>query len=451
MNALDLIAAKRDGLPLSGEAVSFLVRAFTRGDLPDYQMSAFLMAVCLRGMDEAETASLTRAMLESGVRLSWDAPGEAGLRVGDKHSTGGVGDKTSFLVGPLAAACGVAVPMIAGRGLGHTGGTVDKLEAVPGLCAELPLARLTAQVREIGLAISGQTPEIAPADGRIYALRDVTCTVESIPLIAASIMSKKLAEGLQALVMDVKCGRGAFMREEERARELARTIARIGAAHGVAVTALVTAMDQPLGVAAGNAVEIEEACALLRGERPEGCEDVRALSLELAGHLVFGAGAALSVQEARAMAARALQSGRAFEIFCRMAAAQGGDAALLRRPGLLPQARERLLLRAPRAGFVTRCDALGLGKACVRLGAGRSVLGERVDPAAGIVLLAKEGDRVAAGEPLAELRASSPERLDAALPLAAEAYGVGEEMPVLGRLVRGVLSSLPGGGVSTRS
>lgn len=443
MNALDIIAAKRDGLPLHGEAVSFLINAFTRGDVPDYQMSAFLMAVCLRGMDEAETAALTTAMLRSGARMDWRGPGKSLPRVGDKHSTGGVGDKTSFLVGPLAAACGVAVPMVAGRGLGHTGGTIDKLEAVRGLHGELPLARLQAQVREVGLAICGQTPEIAPADGRIYALRDVTCTVESIPLIAASIMSKKLAEGLDALVMDVKCGRGAFMREEARARELARTIASIGAAHGVAVTALVTAMDQPLGGCAGNAVEVEEACALLRGEIPARTQDVLDLSLELATHLVFRAGVAEDAAAARGMVGAALASGHAFEVFCRMVAAQGGDASLLERPGLLPQASERRLLRAPRAGYVTRCDALALGRACVRLGAGRSVLGERVDPAAGIVFFAKEGALVAAGEPLAELRASSPARLDAAFELAEAAYDLGDERPAAAPLVRDTLETTP--------
>lgn len=438
LDAVEIIAAKRDGLPLTGEAVSFLVDAFTRGQVPDYQMSAFLMAVCLRGMSAEETAALTGAMLRSGRVLSF-----SGLpRVGDKHSTGGVGDATSFIVGPVCAALGVAVPMIAGRGLGHTGGTVDKLESIPGLRTDLAPSEIEAQVREMGLCMAGQSAEIAPADRRLYALRDVTCTVESVPLIAASIMSKKLAEGLDALVMDVKCGRGAFMKEEAAARELAKTIVDIGAAHGVRVTALLTAMDQPLGRAAGNALEIAEAAALLRGEEPPGTAELLSLSLELSAHLAFLSGAALSVDEARGLARRALASGRAFEVFSRMVAAQDGDASVLERPERLPQALVRRVVAARETGFVTRLDALGLGKACVRLGAGRLRLDDRIDPAAGMIFLAREGDAVKAGEPVLELHAASESLIDAVLPLVDEALAVGPQPPPIGLLMRGVLSAV---------
>ncbi|EPR44757.1 pyrimidine-nucleoside phosphorylase [Desulfovibrio sp. X2] len=448
-DVLELIARKRDGLPLRGEAVASFVRGYVRGEIPDYQASALLMAVFLRGMDAAETAALTRAMLDSGLRLAWrGGPGKTAPRVGDKHSTGGVGDKTSFLVGPICAAAGVAVPMVAGRGLGHTGGTVDKLEAVPGLRTALSPEEITAQVGGLGLCIAAQSAQIAPADRKLYALRDVTSTVESIPLIAASIMSKKLAEGLDALVLDVKCGRGAFMKELPRARELAEALVGIGREAGVRVTALLTAMDQPLGAACGNGVELEEACAILRGERPPLAEDVRALSLELSAQLIFLAGAAWSVDEARGLSRRVLESGRAYELFCRMVAAQGGDPAALEpragRPSGLPQALDRMVVTAPRSGHVHGCDALAVGRACVRLGAGRCLLGEAVDPAAGVVLFAKEGDFVEPGAPLAELRAADTARLAAARPLVESAFTLEDEHAGQAPLVRGLVSTLPG-------
>ena len=367
---------------------------FTRGDVPDYQMAAFCMAVFFRGMDEAEVGALTEAMLRSGDVLDLsDVPGP---KV-DKHSTGGVGDKVSLALAPLAAACGVKVPMISGRGLGHTGGTLDKLEAIPGFRVDLGVDRFRALVREVGACLVGQTSRLAPADRKLYALRDVTATVESIPLIAASIMSKKLAEGIDALVLDVKVGSGAFMKGPEDARALARTLAGIGRNMGKRVTALLTAMDQPLGCAVGNALEVAETVELLRGGGPG---DLREVTVALVAEMLVLGGVAPDLAAARDRVEAAVADGRGLAKLEEIVRAQGGDPAVLHDPGRLPRAPRTWDLGAPAEGFVAAMDAEAVGLAAVALGAGRSRVEDRVDPAVGIVVHKKLGDRVERGEPL---------------------------------------------------
>ncbi len=367
---------------------------FTRGDVPDYQMAAFCMAVFFRGMDEAEVGALTEAMLRSGDVLDLsDVPGP---KV-DKHSTGGVGDKVSLALAPLAAACGVKVPMISGRGLGHTGGTLDKLEAIPGFRVDLGVDRFRALVREVGACLVGQTSRLAPADRKLYALRDVTATVESIPLIAASIMSKKLAEGIDALVLDVKVGSGAFMKGPEDARALARTLAGIGRNMGKRVTALLTAMDQPLGRAVGNALEVAETVELLRGGGPG---DLREVTVALVAEMLVLGGVAPDLAAARDRVEAAVADGRGLAKLEEIVRAQGGDPAVLHDPGRLPRAPRTWDLGAAAEGFVAAMDAEAVGLAAVALGAGRSRVEDRVDPAVGIVVHKKLGDRVERGEPL---------------------------------------------------
>ena len=412
LNAVRLITTKRDGGTLAPDDVAALVAAYTAGDVPDYQMSAFLMAAFLRGLDAAEAAALTRAMLHSGTVL--DLSDIAGVKV-DKHSTGGVGDKVSLVLAPLVAACGVPVPMISGRGLGHTGGTLDKLEAIPGFDVGLDVGRYREVLAAVGAVLIGQTGEIAPADRDLYALRDVTGTVESIPLIAASILSKKLAEGIDALVLDVKTGRGAFMKTEARARELAETLVRIGREFGTPTVALLTDMDRPLGRAVGNGPETAEAVRILRGETPAGgpCPDVVEVTLALAGEMLHLGRAADSPQAGRQLAAAALRDGWAFGVFQEIVRAQGGDASVLDEPDRLtgaPVAR----VTAEAAGVVSDVDPLALGYAAVALGAGRAKKEDDVDPRAGFVLWARAGDRVQAGDVLAEIYATDPGRADPA-------------------------------------
>jgi len=402
MLVVPLIERKRDGAALTSEEWSALVAAYTDGRVPDYQMSALLMAVLLRGLERQELAALTDAMLASGQRLSFD--GWPTPRV-DKHSTGGVGDKVSLVLAPLVAACGVAVPMMSGRGLGHTGGTLDKLEAVPGFRTNLSLAEAKAQVLKLGCAMIGQTAEIAPADRRIYALRDVTGTVEAIPLIAASIMSKKLAEGLSALVIDVKRGSGAFLPRLEQSLELAQAMIALGEDRGCPTGALVTAMDRPLGRACGNALETEEAILALRGEGPD---DLMEVTYALGAEMLLAAGVEQTSQKARQRLETALASGLAAEKFEQVIEAQGGNPRVVDDPSVLPQAREVEVYRAPRTGVVTQVEPRTIGGAIVAMGGGRLTVEDAVDPTVGFVIAVKPGDKLLAGEPIASVFAKDP-------------------------------------------
>ena len=406
-----LIERKRDGGTLAPAEWRELILAYSAGTVPDYQMSALLMAVLWRGLAPDELSALAEAMLDSGDRLSWDGLGKPLV---DKHSTGGVGDKTSLLLAPMLAACGVAVPMMSGRGLGHTGGTLDKLEAIPGFRTGLSLRETEAQVRRIGCAMIGQTPEIAPADKRLYALRDVTATVESIPLISASIMSKKLAEGLNGLVLDVKTGSGAFLPDESQALELARTMIGLGEAHGCRTVALLTAMDRPLGRACGNALEVEESIAGLSGEGPA---DLMEVTYALGAEMLLTAGLCTERTAARAMLEKSISSGQAREKFGELIEAQGGNRAILDDPAALPQADVIEIYTAPRDGIVSRVEPRRIGRAIIELGGGRQKVDDVVDPAVGFVITARPGDRVRSGEPIASIHA----RTDAAAAQAAAA------------------------------
>jgi pyrimidine-nucleoside phosphorylase len=395
--AIDVIRKKRDGGELSRAEIDGLVNSYTKGETPDYQVSAWLMAVVLRGMTRPETAALTDAMLRSGEILDLSA---LPARKVDKHSTGGVGDKTSLVLAPLAAAAGVAVPMISGRGLGHTGGTLDKLEAIPGFNVNLPVAEFRRVLKICGCAMIGQTAEIAPADRKLYALRDVTGTVESPYLICASIMSKKLAEGIDALVLDVKTGSGAFMKSEKDAAFLAELMVETGERMGKQVVALITDMDQPLGNRIGNALEVVEVVEVLRGRGPE---DLRELCLELAGWMLCLGGVAKTVAEGKQQSARLISSGKALEKFRQMVEMQGGDPRVIDDVKRLPQAQSTVQVASPKPGYVGSLECEQIGTACVILGGGRERKEDSVDPAVGIVLHKKVGDRVAAGEPLATI------------------------------------------------
>ena len=410
-----LIECKRDGAALSAGEWTALVRAYGAGEVPDYQMSALLMAVVWRGMTGAELSELTAAMLESGDRLRFD--GWPVPRV-DKHSTGGVGDKTSLILAPMVACCGVAVPMMSGRGLGHTGGTLDKLESIPGFSTQLSLRAAETQVRQLGCALFGQTPEIAPIDRRLYALRDVTGTVPSVALIAASIMSKKLAEGLDALVLDVKSGSGAFLPDEARALELARTMIGLGEAHGVRTVALLTAMDRPLGHACGNALEVEECLLALRGEGPA---DLMEVTYALGVEMLLAAEVVAAAPAARTRLEATISSGDALQKLGEIVEAQGGNPAVVEDPALLPQAEESAVFPAPRAGTVTAVLPRPIGHGVIAMGGGRSRVEDTVDPSVGFVITARPADRVEAGQPLATVYA----RDAAGLAAGAEALGAG--------------------------
>jgi len=395
--AIDVIRKKRDGVELTRGEIEGLVNAYTQGAIPDYQVSAWLMAVVLKGMTRPETAALTDAMLRSGDVL--DLSSLPAKKV-DKHSTGGVGDKTSLVLAPLAAAAGIAVPMISGRGLGHTGGTLDKLEAIPGFNVNLSVAEFRRVLEICGCAMIGQTAEIAPADRKLYALRDVTGTVESPYLICASIMSKKLAEGIDALVLDVKTGSGAFMKNELDAVFLAELMVETGERMGKKVVALITDMDQPLGNKIGNALEVVEVIEVLRGGGPE---DLRELCLELAGWMLHLGGASHTVAEGKQHGAKLISSGQALEKFRQMVELQGGDGGVIDHDNRLPQARHTLPVCSAKAGYLASMQCEQIGTACVILGGGRERKEDSVDPAVGIVLHKKVGDRVAAGEPLATI------------------------------------------------
>ena len=397
MRAVDLIRTKRDGGQLDRAALEWFVAGVTDGSLPDYQASALLMAIVLRGMTAEETAFLTDAMVRSGVRV--DYSGLAGVPV-DKHSTGGVGDKTSIILAPLAAACGAPVPMMSGRGLGHTGGTLDKLESIPGFRTGLSLEELRRGVGTVGCALIGQTSDVAPADRKLYALRDVTGTVESIPLITASIMSKKIAEGIGGLVLDVKCGDGAFMKTEQDARALARSLVDTGELAGVRTEALLTRMDAPLGLAVGNALEIVESIETLKGKGPA---DLESLSVEFAARMLVLSGIEPDVDRATARVRQALSSGAGLEKLREIIANQGGDPRVIDDYRRLPSAPDQDVLAAARDGFVTAMRAEAVGRAAVGLGAGRDRLDAAVDPAVGFVIVAPVGTRVKAGDPIVEI------------------------------------------------
>jgi pyrimidine-nucleoside phosphorylase len=401
MNPYRLVQRKRDGDELTPDEIAAFFRGYAGGDVADYQMAAFLMAVFFRGLSPAELSALVDVMLHSGAVI--DLADLPGVKI-DKHSTGGVGDKVSLVLAPLVASLGVIVPMMSGRGLGHSGGTVDKLESIPGFRTDLDARAYRAQLERIGCALIAQTAEVAPLDRRLYALRDVTATVEAIPLIASSIMSKKLAEGIDALVLDVKEGNGAFLPEPERADALARTMIEIGAHYGKRVVALVTAMDRPLGFSIGNALEVEEAVLALRGEGPA---DLRAVTLALAAEMLVLGGVATDAEDGRRRAAGALDDGRALAKMRAIVEAQGGNPALLDDPALLPQAPVRRVIEAERGGVVAGIDVRAVGRAAVELGAGRRRLDDRIDPAVGMHLTVKPGDRVEAGEPIATVFAAS--------------------------------------------
>jgi pyrimidine-nucleoside phosphorylase len=412
-STVEIIAAKRDGQELTTDEIQRVVGGLLSGSVADYQMTALLMAAFFRGMSDAETVALTEAMLRSGKVL--DLSSVPGVKV-DKHSTGGVGDKVSIALAPLVAACGAPVPMVSGRGLGHTGGTLDKLEAIPGFRTDLSTEDFIRIVGEVGTCMIGQTKDVAPADKKIYALRDVTATVECIPLIVASILSKKLAEGIDALVLDVKVGSGAFMKDEAHARELATALVRVGTRAGKRVVARLTDMNVPLGVAVGNANETREALELLHGRGPE---DLREITMQLCAEMLVLAKRANDEKTALASLQNAIDSGTAVTVMEKMIAAQHGNPKVAADPSLLEIAKERVDVTADRAGFVTRADALAIGRAAVAMGAGRARAEDVVDPAVGISVLAKPGDRVERGQPLAALHvrkrdASIEERIRAA-------------------------------------
>jgi pyrimidine-nucleoside phosphorylase len=429
MRAVDLIRQKRDGATLDQAQIQAFVAGATDGSWPDYQVAALLMAIVLRGMSTRETAWLTDAMVRSGIRVSY--PQVSGVPV-DKHSTGGVGDKTSLILAPLAAACGAVVPMMSGRGLGHTGGTLDKLEAIPGFRTNLSLGELQRAVSTIGCALIGQTSEIAPADRTLYALRDVTGTVESIPLISASIMSKKIAEGIGGLVLDVKTGDGAFMKTQEDSRRLAESLVSIGRASGVRTEALITAMDVPLGRMIGNSLEVVESVRTLEGRGPE---DLERLSVLLAARMLIAAGLERDEATAEARVRTALASGAGLEKFRQIVEHQGGDPRAIDDVSRLPSAPDREHVRAPRTGFVAGLHAELIGRAAVALGAGRARVEDVIDPGVGIEVVAPAGTRVAGGDVVLTVQHRAARGLAEALPLLERAVTISDAPPQLRPLV----------------
>ncbi|HET7442937.1 MAG TPA: thymidine phosphorylase [Terriglobales bacterium] len=416
IRAVDVIRKKRDGGELSAAEINYLIAGATNGEVPDYQISAWLMAALLRGLTKAETAALTDAMLHSGEVLDLSAFSAPKV---DKHSTGGVGDKTSLVLAPLAAAAGLIVPMISGRGLGHTGGTLDKLESIPGFNVNLPVREFRRVLEKCGCAMIGQTAEIAPADRKLYALRDVTSTVESPYLICASIMSKKLAEGIDALVLDVKTGSGAFMKKREDAVFLAELMVETGQRMGKKTVALITDMDQPLGLQVGNSLEVKEVLEVLRGAGPE---DLRQLCLELAAWMIHLGGRTASLAQAKQSAEQLINSGQALEKFRQMITLQGGDAAVVDDPTHLPATKHQLVLLSPQNGYISGIQCEHVGTACVILGGGRERKEDSVDPAVGIVLHKKVGDWAGVGEPLCTIHYNSEPRAQRARQLLEESY-----------------------------
>ncbi len=423
MRAYELIKRKRDGGRLEPAEIASFIAAYTSGEVPDYQAAAMAMAIFFRGLDEAELGAWTRAMLESGDVL--DLSDIPGVKV-DKHSTGGVGDKISIPLVPLVVACGVKVPMMAGRGLGHTGGTIDKLESISGFRVDVGVEEFRRLVREIGVGLIGQTERLAPADRKLYALRDATATVESIPLIASSIMSKKLAEGADALVLDVKVGQGAFMKTQDQARLLAQTMVGIGKQMGRQVVARLTDMHEPLGTTVGNALEIMESIEILRGSGPK---DTTALTLELGAEMLVLAGVAEDFDDARERLRAAVADGSGLAAFRRMVEAQGGDPGQIDDPTRLPRAPHVVEIPSPHAGFVSDIRAEEIGHAAVMLGAGRARKEDAIDLAVGFVLRKKMGDRVERGEAIALAHVRDPEKAKPALSRFAAAYDFAGEPP----------------------
>jgi pyrimidine-nucleoside phosphorylase len=425
MTAVEIIRAKRDGRELTAAQIAAFVRAAARGEWPEYQLSALLMAIVLKGMTAAETATLTRAMADSGAVL--DLSDIPGTKV-DKHSTGGVGDKVSLVLAPLAAACGVTVPMMSGRGLGHTGGTLDKLEAIPGFRTNLSETELRAALKAVGCGMIGQSADVAPADKKLYALRDVTSTVESIPLITASILSKKIAEGISALVMDVKCGRGAFMKTLPEAKALAESIQRVGTANGLTVRTLITNMDTPLGRAVGHSLEVIEAIETLKGRGPadltELCVRQAVLMVELAG-----------IRDPEVTVQQALQSGAAVEKFRQMVAQQGGDPRVVDDPHLLAPQMDVTPVFADREGYLTDIDPYAVGVAVQHLGGGRTKADDRIDSAVGVVLTAKLGEEVYANTQVFDVVHRDGRGLEEALKLLEDCYRVSDTPPAAVPLV----------------
>src|SRR5579859_3462621 len=434
MRTVDLIHRKRDGEELDSEELSYLIEGYTRGDIPDYQMSAFLMATYFAGMTDREVSTLTDCMIRSGETV--DLSSVKGVKV-DKHSTGGVGDKTSLIVAPLAAAAGVIVPMISGRALGHTGGTLDKLESIPGLRTDLTVDQFRAQLNEIGLAFIGQSDQVAPADGKLYLLRDVTATVESIPLIASSIMSKKMAEGLDALVLDVKVGSGAFMKKQVDARRLAQMMVGIGRRMDKRVQALITDMNQPLGYAVGNALEVMEVSQTLQNAGPT---DLTRISLELAARMIFLAKIVPTLDDARHEAENKLVDGSGYRKFKDVIEAQGGNSQVLDRFELLPNATGVREIASPRAGYVSAIAAEGIGIASSMIGAGRNTKEDTIDPAVGVILEVKTGQKIEAGAVLCRLYYTREENLEEAAQQIEDAFRISATPPEERELILEVVS-----------
>ena len=434
MRTVDLIHRKRDGEELSPEEIATLVDGYSRNEIPEYQMSAFLMAVFFSGMSDREVSALTECMIRSGELV--DLSSIPGIKV-DKHSTGGVGDKTSLIAAPLAASAGVIVPMISGRGLGHTGGTLDKLESIPGFRTDLTVEEFREQLKRLGLAFIGQTPEVTPADGKLYSLRDATATVESIPLIASSIMSKKLAVGLDAIVLDVKVGTGAFMKRQVDARRLAQMMVGIGRRMDKRVQALITDMNQPLGYAVGNALEVMEVSQTLQNAGPT---DLTRISLELAARMIFLAKIVPTLDEGREMAQQKLLDGSGYRKFKDVIQAQGGNPQVLDRFELLPNATGVREITSPRAGYVSAIGAEGIGMASSMIGAGRNTKDDAIDPAVGVILEVKSGQKVEAGAVLCRLYYTREDNLEEAAQQVEDAFRISAQAPEERELILEVVS-----------
>lgn len=435
----DVIRKKRDGEQLSSEEITFFIEGVTRGTIADYQTSALLMAIYLNGMNDAEQEGLTQAMLHSGKTL--DFSGIAKPKA-DKHSTGGVGDKTSLLIAPMVAACGVCVPMISGRGLGHTGGTLDKLESIPGYRVDLSAEEFEGVLQTVGYAMSGQTAELAPADKKMYALRDATSTVEAIPLIVASIISKKGAAGLDAMVIDVKVGSGAFMRDEDRAKALAHALVRTGNSCGIRTRALLTDMNQPLGRAVGNSLEVKECVELLRGEGDEGAQPVMELSLELSAHMLVLSHVDETLEAARARLRGVVESGAALECFRRNVEAQGGDPRVCDDPEkILPLVRESFKVESRRSGFITKVNTTEIGHAIAAIGGGRVRIDDRIDPSVGFIAEARIGDRISSDKLLGTVYCRDESKAREAVQRIQAAYEIGDQPPTeIPQLMREVIN-----------
>jgi pyrimidine-nucleoside phosphorylase len=436
MRAQDVIKKKRDGGILTRAEIQWLIEGYINGQIPDYQMSALTMAIYFQGMSKEETVALTECMLHSGIVV--DLRTVPGRKV-DKHSTGGVGDKISLPLAPAVAAAGVPVPMISGRGLGHTGGTLDKLEAIPGFQVDLPVVRYIEILQEIGVCLIGQTADIAPADKKLYALRDVTATIESIPLITGSILSKKLAEGIDAVVFDVKTGSGAFMKTEEQAAELAQSLVAIGSMMGKEVAALITDMSQPLGYAIGNTLEVLESLDVMQGKGPE---DVTALTVELGAYMLMLGRAVENLEQGRLKIRQVLADGSALAKFQQLVRLQGGDPAVIADPSKFTRAAKQTEVYAQRTGYVQAMNGEAIGIASMVLGAGRERLDSKIDHAAGIILRKKMGDVVSKGEPLCILEYNEATRLESAINLIQQAYTIGNTPPQRTPLIRRVIKNI---------